>query len=128
MQILNVISNGALYADIPSFVNTTIIHKNKEDVFHTVSIKKGTLLYSITHSDEAEVNSAHHQAVSRIAEGFRASAFSPDGLPEAIETDPDIHPFCLAVQWHPERMNLENPMSGLLGKGFMEAATKYRRK
>jgi gamma-glutamyl-gamma-aminobutyrate hydrolase PuuD len=35
------------------------------------------------------------------------------------------HPFCVAVQWHPERMELENPLSGLVGKAFMEAAMKW---
>ncbi|HJZ38922.1 MAG TPA: gamma-glutamyl-gamma-aminobutyrate hydrolase family protein [Bacteroidales bacterium] len=122
LQILNVVHKGSLWADIPFYVNSAVIHQNKEDVFHPVSIKRDSVLYKVTKSSEGLVNSSHHQAVSRIAEGFNASAFSSDGLPEAIEADRDVHPFCLAVQWHPERMEIENPLSGLLGKAFTAAA------
>jgi putative glutamine amidotransferase len=40
--------------------------------------------------------------VHRLAEGFLAAAYSPDGLIEAWEI-PDA-PFLVGVQWHPERM------------------------
>jgi putative glutamine amidotransferase len=128
LQILNVVNKGALWADIPLLVKTSVIHQHDKDVFHPVSIIPGSLLYSVAKLTRGLVNSSHHQAVSRIAEGFGISAFSSDGLPEAIEADRNIHPFCLAVQWHPERMDFDNPLSGLLGKAFITAAEEFGEK
>ena len=50
------------------------------------------------------VNSFHHQAVRLAAPGFRISAVSPDGIPEAVEST-EGKPL-LGVQWHPECMIL----------------------
>jgi gamma-glutamyl-gamma-aminobutyrate hydrolase PuuD len=46
------------------------------------------------------VHCEHHQAVRRLAQGFRAVAHAKDGLVEAMESDAEQ---VLAVQWHPER-------------------------
>ena len=64
------------------------------------------------------VNSSHHQAVDRLASGMEVTAFSSDGVIEAIELTGNHRTFCVAVQWHPERMNIDNPMSGKLGRAF----------
>lgn len=45
-------------------------------------------------------NTAHHQAVDKVAPGCVVSARTSDGVIEAIEYP--NHPFCLGVQWHPE--------------------------
>jgi putative glutamine amidotransferase len=120
-QILNVVRKGTLYADIPSFIDTAIIHANEKDVYHAVTINHDSRLFRLTGVSGGTVNSAHHQAVNIIASGFLVSAFSPDGLIEAIETESAVsHSFCIAVQWHPERMDITNPLSGMLGKGFIE--------
>jgi putative glutamine amidotransferase len=128
LQILNVVKKGALWADIPILVKTSVIHQNEKDVFHPVTITPGSVLYSVAKLTRGLVNSSHHQAVSRLAEGFNISAISPDGLTEAIEADRNVHPFCLAVQWHPERMDFDNPLSGLLGKAFIAAAEAFGEK
>jgi putative glutamine amidotransferase len=124
-QILNVVRKGTLYSDIPTFISTTIVHASEEDVYHQVSIREDSLLFRLTGLSGGTVNSAHHQVVNKLAKGFLVSAFSPDDLIEAIEADNTVdHSFCLAVQWHPERMNIDNPLSGMLGKGFIEAMIK----
>lgn len=126
-QMLNVAGKGTLYADLPAFFKGDIIHQGKEDVYHKVTVKEGSLLHRLTGTIGETVNSSHHQAVREIAGDFTASAFSDDGLTEAIEIQaPGDHPFCLAVQWHPERMDFENPLSGRLGKGFWDAVVSYR--
>lgn len=122
-QMLNVVRHGSLYPDIPAFFHEPLVHYDeKGDVMHMVTVDTGSRLYMLTHTAGGMVNSSHHQAVNRIGNDFKPSAFSSDGLIEAIELDRSVdHPFCMAVQWHPERMDIENPMSGLLGKGFIEA-------
>ena len=47
-------------------------------------------------------NSFHHQAIDQVAPGFTISAYSKDGIIEAIEKDNII-----ALQWHPEKINDE---------------------
>jgi putative glutamine amidotransferase len=46
-----------------------------------------------------KVNSIHHQAVREPGNGMRATAWSDDGVIEAIEADN-----VLGIQWHPERL------------------------
>jgi putative glutamine amidotransferase len=50
--------------------------------------------------ENLQVNSRHHQAVKRVADGFEVSATAPDGVIEAMERPASR--FCVAVQWHPE--------------------------
>jgi putative glutamine amidotransferase len=100
-----------------------VLNAVMEDVFHKIKVKKSSLLYKLTGVTEGMVNSAHHQAVNKIGTDLKASAYSADHLIEAIEAVDTIdHPFFMAVQWHPERMDLDNPLSGLVGRGFIEAA------
>ena len=55
-------------------------------------------------SQPRTVNSDHHQVVKDLAKGLRASAVSPDGLVEALESEGGR---IIAVQWHPELMHEE---------------------
>jgi putative glutamine amidotransferase len=68
---------------------------------HTVEIERESVLFpALGHT--ALVNSFHHQAVKKIAEGFRVGARAKDGVVEAIEMEKG--PFVLGIQWHPELM------------------------
>ena len=126
-QMLNVAGKGSLYADIPNFLNTAIAHAGSEDVYHEVRVNGNSLLYRISGVSSGIVNSSHHQAVNRLADGYSATAYSSDGVVEAIEIgDTSLHQFCLAVQWHPERMEFSDPLSGRIGMGFIEASQKSR--
>jgi len=53
------------------------------------------------------VNSIHHQACKDVPKPFRAVAFAPDGVIEAIESAE--HTFLLGIQWHPERLRDRGP-------------------
>jgi len=54
------------------------------------------------------------------------SELAEDGLVEAIElTNTSDHPFILGVQWHPERMNPENSLSGPVAKRFILEISKF---
>lgn len=102
-QLLNVVLGGTLIQHIPDSVTGALEHEQKNprtEPGHRVRIKEGTLLSRIVGEAEISVNSAHHQAVEKIAPKAAANAFAPDGVIEGIEYPG--HPFCLGVQWHPE--------------------------
>ncbi len=111
LQVLNVAFGGTLIQDIPTQMVGSIEHRftvpphQSFDLAHEVWLEKDSLLARLMRErlvggDSLEVNSRHHQAAKRVAEGFRAVATAPDGVIEAIE-DPAAA-FCLGVQWHPE--------------------------
>lgn len=106
-QILNVAGKGNLIIDIPSDHDTIVNHCC--GVYHPVRMVEGTMLSEIIGQDTGQVNSSHHQAVEQLAPGFRAVAFAPDGIIEAIEfVDRNEHPFILGIQWHPETLIRES--------------------
>ena len=66
------------------------------------------------------VNSNHHQAIDRLADQFLPSAWSRDGLIEALEwKEKENNPFLLGVEWHPERMT--DPFSQQIAEVFITA-------
>ena len=107
-QVLNVAHGGSLIQDIPSLVSGAVPHEVKDTPVrfaHEVWVSGGSRLCQIlqehlSEDDACGVNSRHHQAVGRVAEGFEVTATAPDGVVEAIER-PGAR-FCVGVQWHPE--------------------------
>ncbi len=128
LQIINVAGKGSLYPDIPALVKGSMMHQDSQgDVYHAVQIDPESLLYKLTRTTGATVNSSHHQAIHMVGERLKSTAFSADGVIEAVEWNQSReHDFFLAVQWHPERMDINNPLSGLLGRGFIEAAAGWK--
>jgi putative glutamine amidotransferase len=128
IQILNVAFGGTLVPDIPAFRSKDVIHQDQEDVSHPVTVVYNSQLYRITGVSGEVVNSSHHQAIDRLASGFLTSAVSKDGVTEAIEYVGGPRTFCMGVQWHPERMMIHNPLSGRLGRAFLEAMRRVKSK
>ena len=92
LQVLNVALGGTLKLDIPG-------HKLPEQKDHDVQPLRSDR--SATHRFE-KVNSSHHQALDRVADGFEIEAWcATDDIIEQIRLRD--HPFALAVQYHPER-------------------------
>ena len=90
LQSLNIYHGGSLKQHIND-------HTSKEKlVRHSIDIEENSFVYSL-YGNKAEVNSIHHQAVNRVAEGFKVTAVSEDGTVEAIEKGNLI-----GLQWHPE--------------------------
>lgn len=128
-QMLNVALGGSLIVDIPSDYDTLVVHQCEDylNCFHSISVDNTSLLYRITSTTSGTVNTNHHQAVDSTAEPLRAVAFADDGLVEALEwKNPEGKNFLLGVQWHPERMDLSNPLSGNIGRAFLSEATSKR--
>jgi putative glutamine amidotransferase len=132
VQILNVAFGGSLVQDIPSEVTGALDHyltsppHQPFDLAHEIWLEQDSLLARLmrerlSDADSCEVNSRHHQAVKRIAEGFKMSATAPDGVIEAIE-DPSAS-FCLGVQWHPENFFRTGEFRALF-EGFLAAAAQ----
>jgi putative glutamine amidotransferase len=128
-QMLNVALGGSLIVDIPSDFGTTVIHRC-EDVqvcIHSVTIDPGSILQDISGVTAGEVNSSHHQAANEMASQLKAIAFSADGLIEAEGwKNPAGKSFLLGVQWHPERLDLANPLSGPIGARFLEECRSFQ--
>ncbi len=118
MQLLNVFLGGTLITDIGA-LSGHIIHKDRQDVYHEISVLPGSQLNRIAGITGETVNSSHHQAMDKTGSGLLISAYSEDGIPEAAEFIEQRRQFCLAVQWHPERMSLEHPLSGKIGHAFI---------
>lgn len=110
-QILTVFHGGSLIADL---AEKNAVHRRDGDERreHGISLAAGSLLHRLVGSTAGKVNSSHHQAVERLADGFRASAVSLDGVIEAFEPeDSSNRPLLLAVQWHPEGMEPGEPLA-----------------
>ena len=128
-QILNVALGGTLIVDIPADHPGNVVHRMDDYLrcFHSVNVVNGSQLQNIAKADTGWVTSNHHQAIEKPAPGLRISAWSNDSIAEAIEwANPADKPFFMAVQWHPERMEANNPLSMPLMKAFLKAANEYK--
>ncbi len=119
MQMLNVAEGGSLKQHIHDHVSRP---ENKALEAHQVEVEPGSRLASIYGAAKIGVNSRHHQAVGRVAEGLRVTARAHDGTVEAIESTE--HPFVIGVQWHPEDMAATDQTQKLLFDKFIQAATR----
>jgi putative glutamine amidotransferase len=92
MQVLNVALGGTLKLDIPG-------HRGAEMKDNDVQP-----LRFDRHAEHQfeKVNSSHHQAVERVADGFVVEGWcETDEIIEQMRLS--SHPFAVAVQYHPER-------------------------
>ena len=97
LQVLNVAMGGTLYLDIPN-----------HDSAETSNVQALRYSSAARHRFEA-VNSSHHQALERIADGIEVEAWSiSDGIIEQARLR--SRQFVLGVQYHPERHSLYSPL------------------
>jgi CTP synthase len=83
----------------------------------------GTDQVSERHRHRYEVNNAYRDALTRA--GLRISGTSPDGrLVEFVELDPQLHPYFVATQAHPELKSRPTRPHPLFA-GFIRAALAY---
>jgi putative glutamine amidotransferase len=120
MQILNVHMGGSLVQHLPTAERHVRRTADRSLPAHPVVIEPGTMLAGIAHQQTWEVNSRHHQAVAKLAGGFRICARDPkDGTIEAIEYP--VRRYVLAVQWHPENQISEDSGQRALFQSFADA-------
>jgi putative glutamine amidotransferase len=120
LQLLNVHYGGTLIADLEKSGKPSHTKIGDVDRRHEVHLEPGKLVKKVTHVSDGNVTSAHHQAIDELAPGLAISAKSSDDVIEAVEwSDQSTKPYFLAVQWHPERMNFEEPLAGSLFESFL---------
>lgn len=105
-QMINVKFGGTLYQDLKSEKEDALEHKqagSRSDATHAVTLTEPDSLLADAFHGSCRVNSLHHQAIKHVGRGLKKTAYSEDGLVEAVEAAAD-YPFLLAVQWHPEEI------------------------
>jgi putative glutamine amidotransferase len=101
LQVLNVCLGGTLIQHLPD----TAGHERHSPApagygTQAVKVAPGSRVAEILGRETLRVPCHHHQAIERLGAGLAATAWSDDGVIEAVEFAG--HPFAVAVQWHPE--------------------------
>lgn len=124
MQALNVHRGGTLIQDIPAQMPAAIKHDQgppRDRPSHRVRLTPESRLAGLANGDCALVNSHHHQAVETVGRDLVATAWTSDGLVEALE-DPRADRYVVGVQWHPELGWNRDPFSQALFTRFIGEA------
>lgn len=127
IQLINVAFGGTLFQDISLSQNSYIKHSQNtlsEDIRHNVTISENSWIYNF-YGKNAAVNSHHHQSVNKIANGFKSTAISDDGIIEAIEKTNGG--FCVGLQWHPEMMSNDDKETVALFESFVHSKTLFKK-
>ena len=99
MQLLNVVLGGTL---IQHLSNVDEHRAEKEDdIIHEVVATENSLFAQL-YGERFYVNSFHHQALGKIADGLVVTLRSADG--KIVEGCEHAQKPYFGVQWHPERM------------------------
>lgn len=118
MQVMNVFFGGTLYQDIAEQYYTNRQDRiNHRDGMHAVEVSNLRDIHMP--GGTAMVNSSHHQAIRKVGSGLSVFAVAPDAIAEGIILE--SHPFCVGVQWHPERLVCDT-LSDELFRAFITAA------
>lgn len=125
IQVMNVATGGSLHQHIDSHSK----RRDGTDSEHPIKIEleQENLIGRVIEMEMDGVNSAHHQSVKKLGDGFVVTALCTiDDTIEAIE-DPSKR-FVVGVQYHPERMITSEEFKEhrqKLFEAFIEAATEY---
>ena len=124
MQVWNVFRGGALIQDIETQVQGALKHEQgapRDRHSHGVKLMPDSLVARMAGGEALRVNSHHHQAVETLGRNLQATAWSADGLVEAVE-DTSEGVWAVGVQWHPELGWRDDSFSRALFESFVKAA------
>lgn len=112
LQVINVVLGGTMVQDIAILLQ----QEHPIGQHHWVSTTAGSQMQQLL-GEKLEVNSYHHMAVKTLGNNLSVSAWSEDGLIEAIEhTSLPV----FAVQWHPETYRTDDEEIRALHAGVTE--------
>jgi putative glutamine amidotransferase len=104
LQLLAVMGGGTLIHDLSAKgLDGHWAEKRQYEPVHSVRAQAGSAVAAVLGSVDA-VNSIHHQAIADPGQSLRPTAWSDDGVIEAVEGNG-----LLGVQWHPERLSGTDP-------------------
>lgn len=92
---------------------------------HSIAVRDGGQLATITGETSFDVNSVHGQGIDRLADALMIEAAADDGTVESISVK-GSKTFALAVQWHPEWQASSNEQSNKLFRSFGDAVRSYK--
>ncbi len=128
MQMLNVSRGGALIQDIEGQMPEAIKHEQgapRERRSHGIKLLPESFVARFAGGESVMVNSHHHQAIETLGGRLRATAWTSDGLVEAVE-DTRGDRWVVGVQWHPEIDWQSDTLSSNLFRAFVEVAGQGR--
>jgi putative glutamine amidotransferase len=130
MQLVNVYLGGTLIEDIEE---TLCNHGLDRELLAVEGMRISTMPSSFHdvffENTVIKVNSRHHQAIDKLADGLTSTGIAADGIIEMAENEQFI-----LVQWHPERPEVRNDIcskmviekfSSLLNEKECKDQTKY---
>lgn len=121
-QLINVALGGTLYQDLssvkPEWHGEHARYDIKDGRAHSVRLLDEGFLRGA--GETIGVNSMHHQAVKKLADGLEPLAETRDGLIEAFRLKG--HKFLAAVQWHPECLSKTDKHNAGLFSALVESS------
>jgi putative glutamine amidotransferase len=99
-QLLAIMGGGTLVHDlVEKGLDGHWDEERQHEPVHPIEAEPDSVAAAVLGAVD-RVNSIHHQAIADPGQWMRATAWSPDGVVEAVEG-----PGLLGVQWHPERLS-----------------------
>ena len=115
-QVINVAMGGSLVQHLEDHDARAL---GRSHLAHTIEVDPSSELGKAAGQDEIHVNSLHHQAIKRLADGLQESAHGEDGTVEGVESDDGL---IVAVQCHPEELTGDLPWARKLFERFVARA------
>ncbi len=121
LQVVNTVLGGTLHPHLADAVESDVPHRAEPKWSHThvIDAEAGSLVAEVMGAEQVEPACWHHQAIARPGAGLAITAWSPDGVIEAVELAG--HPWMVAVQWHPEMTAADDQTQQRLFDGLVDA-------
>ena len=128
IQVLNVALGGTLYQDVGTQIAPTAsAHQQPEpygEPTHSLTLVKDSPLNRLWKSESMMVNSMHHQAIKKPADGLQVDGRAEDGIIEAMSAKDGSRIF--AVQFHPEYLSDHDAHAQRLFDHFVKLSREYQ--
>jgi putative glutamine amidotransferase len=121
-QVINVAMGGSLVQHLEGHEVRSL---GRSHLAHTIDVDPTSELGQAAGEHKVRVNSLHHQAIKRLADGLQQSASGEDGTVEGVESDDGL---IVAVQCHPEELTTDLPWARKLFERFVARARGRRQK